>query len=173
MKVKDIMTKDVITFRMDDTIHTALETFTQKNISGAPVIDKGKPVGMITEVDIIKVLDIYTPKVHFTSMPQFFLVLAGLKSKKRTTELKKEIMAASKLKVQDVMTTNPVTISKNEDLMELAKMLDTYKINRLPVVEKGKLIGIVTRSDVIKAVAALDGQLCRIEKRIEQDSRKK
>ena len=155
------MTKSVITFRPDDTLHQALETFTQKKISGAPVVDKGKLVGIITEVDIVKVLDIYTPKVHFTSMPQFFLVLAGLKSRKKETELKKEIMAASKLKISDFMTANPVIIGKNDDIMEVAKRLETYNVNRLPVVEKGRLIGIVTRNDLIRAVAKLDGDLCK------------
>jgi CBS domain-containing protein len=162
MKVKDIMTRDVITFKPEDTLHKALEVFTQKGISGAPVIQKGRLVGMVTEVDVIKVLDIYTPKIHISSLPQFFLVLASLKSRKKTTALKNEVAAASKLEISDFMSRDVVTIGKNEHIMEVAKLLDTYKINRLPVVEKGKLIGIVTRSDLIKAVARLDGQLNKV-----------
>jgi len=94
MKVKDIMTRSLITLRPDDTLHKVLETFTTREISGAPVVENGKLVGLITELDIIRILDIYTPKIHFTSMPHFFLVLAGLKSKRKTTELKKKIMVA-------------------------------------------------------------------------------
>jgi len=161
MKVKDIMTRDVITFQPDKTLHYALETFTKKDISGAPVVEDGKLIGLITELDIIKVLDIYMPKIHFTSVPQFFLVLAGLKSKRKTTELKKKIMAASKLRVDDFMTKQPVVIDKKADIMEAARLIDTYKVNRLPVIEDEKVVGILTRNDIIRAVAKLDGELLR------------
>jgi CBS domain-containing protein len=157
------MSDNVITFKPDDTLHAALETFTNKGISGAPVVKEGKLVGLITELDIIKVIDIYTPKVHFTSMPHFFLVLAGLKSRSKATELKKKVMAASKLRVEDFMTREPVIIKKEAEIMEAARLIDTYKVNRLPVVEKGKVVGIVTRNDVIKAVASLEEKMfCKL-----------
>ncbi|MCD6496358.1 MAG: CBS domain-containing protein [Candidatus Aenigmarchaeota archaeon] len=156
MKVKDIMTKKVITFKPDDTLHKALETFTNSRISGAPVVKNGKLAGLITELDVIKVIDIYTPKIHFTSMPHFFLVLAGLKSRSKTSELKKKVMAASKLKVEDFMTKEPVTLEPNADIMEAARIIDTYKVNRIPIVEDGKVKGIITRNDIIKAVARLE-----------------
>lgn len=159
MKVKDIMEKNVITFRPDDTLHKALIIFTEKGISGAPVVKEGKVIGLITELDIIKVLDIYTPKIHFTSMPHFFLVLAGLKSKSKATELKKKIMAASKLRIDDFMTKDPVMVDKDDGIMEAARLIDTYKVNRIPVSHKGKVIGIVTRNDIIKAVAKMDSML--------------
>ncbi|MBN1897031.1 MAG: CBS domain-containing protein [Candidatus Aenigmarchaeota archaeon] len=158
MKIKNIMTSKVITFKPDDTMHKALEVFTKSNISGAPVMDGDKLVGLITELDIIKVIDIYTPKVHFTSTPHFFLVLAGLKSKSKAAELKKKVMAASKLNISDFMTREPVTVDPEADIMEAARIVDTYKVNRIPVVEKGKLKGIVTRNDIIKAVAKLEMQ---------------
>ena len=160
MKIMEIMTEKVITFSPDNSLHDALKTFTEKNISGAPVVNKGKLVGLITELDIIKVIDIYTPKVHFTSMPHFFLVLAGLKSRSKAAELKKKVMAASRLKLDDFMTREPVVIRKDADIMEAARLIDTYKVNRLPVLDDGKVVGIVTRNDVIKAVARLECQLC-------------
>jgi CBS domain-containing protein len=165
MKVKDIMTKKVITFQPDDTLHRALETFTKKGISGAPVVKEGKLVGLVTELDIIKVLDIYMPRIHFTSMPHFFLVLAGLKSRRKTTELKKKVMAASRLRVDDFMTNEPVVIGPEAGVMEAARLIDTYKVNRIPVVEGDKVVGILTRNDIIKAVARLDVELCKIMKR--------
>jgi len=58
------------------------------------------------------------------------------------------------------MTREPVIISKDADIMEAARLIDTYKVNRLPVVENGKVVGIVTRNDVIKAVARLEDKLC-------------
>lgn len=161
MKVKNIMTRKLITFKPDDTLHKALETFMKRNISGAPVVNEGKLLGLITELDIIKVIDIYTPRVHFTSMPHFFLVLAGLKSRSKAAELKKKVMAASKLKVEDFMTKDPVTMESDADIMEAARIVDTYKVNRIPIVDKGRLMGIVTRNDIIKAVAKLDGMLCK------------
>ncbi len=165
MKVKDIMTKKVITFQPEDTLHKALDVFTKKGISGAPVVKDGKFAGLITELDIIKVIDIYTPRVHFSSMPQFFLVLAGLKSRSRAAEMKKKIMAASRLKIEDFMTKDPVTIEENADIMEAARIIDTYKVNRIPVVENGKVKGIITRNDLIKSVARLDGMLSKRRKK--------
>lgn len=163
MKVKDIMTKDVITFKPDDTLHKALMVFTKSRISGAPVVENGKMVGLITELDIIKVLDIYMPRIHFTSVPHFFLVLAGLKSKSKTTELKKKIKAASKLSVDSFMTKQPVIIGKDADIMEAARLIDTYKVNRIPVIEDEKVVGIVTRNDIIGAVARLDVDLMKLK----------
>jgi CBS domain-containing protein len=161
MKVKDLMAKDLVTLRPGDTLHKALEVFTKNNISGAPVVKDGKLVGLVTELDIIKVIDIYTPKIHFTSMPHFFLVLAGLKSKKKTTELKKKIMAASKLKLEDFMTKEPVVAGEDDDIMEAARLIDVYKVNRVPVVKDGKVLGVVTRNDILRAVAKLDESLCK------------
>ncbi len=164
MKVKDIMTKNLIKFKPGQTLHDALEAFTNKNISGAPVVKDGKLLGLITELDVIKVIDIYTPKVHFTSMPHFFLVLAGLKSRKKATELKKKIVAASKLKIEDFMTAEPVTIEEGADIMEAARIIDTYKVNRIPVMHGDKLCGIITRNDIIKSVAKLELSLVKKKK---------
>ena len=162
MKIKDIMATNLITIDKESTLHDALSVFTEKNISGAPVVEKGKIIGLITELDIIRVLDIYTPKVHFSSMPSFFLVLAGLRSKKKATELKKKIMAASKLKVVDCMTKDPVVIEKGSHILDATRLIDTYKVNRLPVVDsEKKIVGIVTRNDLIKAVARLDLEMTK------------
>ena len=163
MKVKDIMTKDVITFKPDDTLHKALMVFTKRRISGAPVVEDDKLMGLVTELDIIKVLDIYMPKIHFTSVPHFFLVLAGLKSKSKTTELNKKIMAASRLRVDSFMTKQPVIIGKDADMMEAARLIDTYKVNRIPVIDEDKLVGILTRNDIINAVARLDVDLIKLK----------
>ena len=157
MRVKDIMARDLVILRPEDTLHKALKTFTEKGISGAPVVKNGKLVGLVTELDIIKVIDIYTPKIHFTSMPHFFLVLAGLKSRRKATELKKKVMAASKLRLDDFMTKDPVVTGEDDDIMEAARLIDVYKVNRVPVVKNGKVVGVVTRNDLIRAVAKLDG----------------
>ena len=103
------------------------------------------------------------PKIHFTSVPHFFLVLAGLKSKSKTTELKKKIMAASKLSVDSFMTRQPVIIGKDADMMEAARLIDTYKVNRIPVIDEDKLVGILTRNDIINAVARLDVDLIKLK----------
>ena len=165
MKVKDIMTKELITFKPDDTLHKALMVFSKSRISGAPAVDGTKLLGLVTEMDIIKVLDIYMPRIHFTSVPHFFLVLAGLKSKSKTTELKKKIIAASKIKVESFMTKQPVIIGKESDIMEAARLIDTYKVNRIPVLDGDKLVGILTRNDIINAVARLDTELLKIKKK--------
>lgn len=158
MRVKKIMREVVVTVSPEDTLHKVLEVFSSKKISGAPVVKNGKLIGLITEYDIIKALDIYTPRINFSNMPQFLLVMSSLKGKKMD-ELEKEIRITAKLKVKDCMTTDLITIGKGDTVIKAARLINKNKINRLPVVEKGKVIGILTRKDIIKALAILDGKI--------------
>jgi CBS domain-containing protein len=157
MKLKNIMTRKVFVFSPEDTLHDALRLFAKKRIGGAPVVDKGRLVGLVTEFDIIRVLDIYTPKIHLTSAPHFLLVIAGLRGKRRLSKLEMEVKAAARLKVRDFMSRNPITMKPEADIMDAARFIDKYKINRIIVLNKKKKVtGIVTRNDIIKAITLID-----------------
>lgn len=160
MKLKDVMTRKVSVFSPEDTLHDVLKLFAKKRIGGAPVVDKGKLVGLVTEFDVIRVLDIYTPKIHLTSAPHFLLVIAGLRGKRRFSKLEMEVKAAARLKVRDFMSRNPITMKPEADIMDAARFIDKYKINRIIVLNKAKKVsGIVTRNDIIKAITLIDGKL--------------
>ncbi len=164
MKLKDIMTRKVFAFSPEDTLHDALRLFTEKRIGGAPVVDKGKLIGLVTEFDVIRVLDIYTPKIHLTSAPHFLLVIAGLRGKGRFSKLENEVKAAARLKIKDFMSRNPITMNPDADIMDAARFIDKYKITRIIVLNKAKKVaGIVTRNDIIKAITLIDGKLVGIK----------
>lgn len=158
MKVKEAMTKDVVHFSIEDGIVKVLETFSEKRISGAPVLKDGEVIGMITDVDIIANLDIYTPRIHFTSSPDFLLILAGLKSDGRDKdEIEKEIEVMKKFKVKDFMTKRVFTINQNETITKAARIMHEKEITRIPVLDDEKnLAGIIARQDIIKALTKLE-----------------
>lgn len=159
MLVKDVMTRDVMIFTVKDTLKFALNAFAKKGVSGAPVVSGDKLVGMITEYDIIRVLDIHAPKVGLASVPHLLAVLASAKNKDRSEELRRKVRAAADMKIGEFMTRKPISVSRDTDIMEAARLIDMHKVNRLPVAEKGKLVGIVTRSDIIRAVAKIEATL--------------
>ena len=156
MLVKDVMTKNVVKFSIEDSIVKVLKAFSKKKISGGPVLKGKEIVGMITDVDIIANLDIYTPRIHFNSNPDFLLILAGLKSKRKAEEIENEMKVMKKFKVKDFMTKRVFTINQKETITEAARIMHEKEITRLPVIDDDKkLVGIVARQDIIRALVKI------------------
>jgi CBS domain-containing protein len=153
MKVEEVMTKDVITCSPADPIRDIVRLMSEKSISGLPVLDNGKLVGVITEGDIAKVLA--GPPVSSTIwLPSPFEVLLEIPIKdlislRRLQESVKDVGAKP---VRDVMSKDPITIEPTNEIADASALMVRYKINRLPVVKKGKLLGIVTRDDIIRGL---------------------
>ncbi len=124
--VQDYMVHNPICISADMDILLATSQLLQHKISGAPVIDdKGKLLGMLTERDCIKVA------VHAGYFDDF----GG--------------------KVSNYMSPQVETVSTHDNLMDIAEKFITSSFRRFPVVDKGKLVGIITRYDVLKALKAL------------------
>jgi CBS domain-containing protein len=151
MKVKDIMSKRVIYFKPEDSIFRVAKVFSRKRISGAPVIEKGKVIGVISETDLIKLISLKLPKVEPTHEPHMLslLILSFLRN---TLAFKKELKKISKIKVKDFMSQAIISISPEANLLEAAEIMEKYDVHRLPVIKNGKLVGIVSRADLIKAL---------------------
>ncbi len=151
MKVKDIMTKKVISLREGDHIESVIKRFARHRITGAPVIDKNKKViGIVTESDIIRAIDVYTPKIRIDTDSMFGVVIAVLDKKHdEFSSIKKELRKAT---VKDFMENTVVTISPEESITSAIRLMNKYEIKRLPVVKKNKLVGIISRVDVIMAL---------------------
>lgn len=156
-KVKDFMNKNVISFRPSDSIFDVAKTFSEKNISGAPVIERGRLVGMVSASDIVKFMS-----MRLAASPLFpskmiqhslsLMVINFLRVGKNHLEFKKELKKISKTRVKDVMSKNAITIGPDGNLYEVASLMHKRDINRLPVVENGKVIGIVAREDLVRAL---------------------
>lgn len=144
MKIKEIMIKEVKSISPDATAQEALDLLEKLQISGLPVMDdKDKLVGMFTEKNVLSyILPSYIEKVG-----RFIYEENPKATKKKFTEL-------SKIKVSQLMRREVVTTTEDTTLCEVARLMLTQKVRRIPVVDKtGKVVGIVARCDVLKAFA--------------------
>ena len=143
MKVKDVMTRKPITLRHADTLDKVLRTLAKHNISGCPVVDSQKRVvGIVGQTDVIRYIDVYG-KVNSGNFVPFINSL--LRKKMSMKKLKGT-------KVKDFARKNPITVAHDSDLYDAARVMNMHDIERLPVVRNKRLVGIVTRKDVIKAL---------------------
>lgn len=126
LTARDVMTRRLITFRAHVPIDVAMRTLVRKGISGAPVVDdSGAMIGMLSEYDCLKVL-------AGDRMAQLFEGPAG--------------------NVGDYMTTGFHTVGPDVDLPTVANTFLTRRVRRLPVIEGNRLIGQVSRRDVLKGI---------------------
>jgi len=142
------MKKKVIYFSPNDSIFKVAKIFSQKNISGAPVVENGKVVGVISETDIIKFIRMKFPSSIAT--PQLSLLI--LNFLKNTFGFREEVKKVSKLRVKDLMSKKVVSISPKASILEAAEKMEKFDVQRLPVIEKGKLVGIISRADLVKTL---------------------
>ena len=123
---KDIMSSELATLAPTTTLGDAIKIFVDRQVSGAPVVDGDRIVGVISELGAFDVL--FDPTLRNAPVREF-------------------------------MTTPVRTVDENESLGHLAHMFALYGIRRLPVVRDGRLVGIVTRRDLLKFALTLDGAL--------------
>jgi CBS domain-containing protein len=147
MKTKDIMTKEVVTVKPEMTIEELARLFTKHDISGAPVVDEaGGLIGIVTENDLIKM----EQRLHIPTIITIFDAVIYLgSSKKFEDDLKR--MAATR--VSDIYKKDVVTITENATIEEVATIMCEKDIHHLPVVKKGKLMGIVGKKDIVRAIS--------------------
>ena len=146
MRAHQIMTRTVITVSPEAGIVEAADIMLQRHVSGLPVVDAaGKLVGIITEGDLIRRPEIGTLKKRGRWLG--FLVGPG----KQASDFVRE----QGRKVADVMTTSPLTVTEDTSLAEIADIMEKKDIKRLPVMRADKLVGIVSRANLLQAVASL------------------
>jgi len=145
MRARDIMAFPVITVKPNATIQEAARTFVERAISGAPVVDSdGKLVGNITEGDLLYRKEIGTERWH----PFWFVQYA------EQDTLATEYVKARGRTVEDVMTRKVITANCDMTLNEIAALFEANGIKRVPIVENGEIIGIVSRANLVQAVAS-------------------
>ncbi len=153
MKVRDVMNPEVVTCQADDPLSTASRLLRENGISGMPVMDRGEVVGILSESDLLKVLaegDEEQGQLWLPSPLEIIEVpIRDLLFWERRNSRARDV---SKMKVSDVMRKNPHLISPEATIEEAAEAMTRHRINRLPVVEDGRLIGIVTRGDIISGL---------------------
>ncbi len=145
MKIKEIMTKDVISIKPDDDAKDALALLLKKEISGLPVIDdKNRLAGMFTEKEVLTMI-----------LPSYLEKVGKFMYQENPKAVKQKITNFQKMKVKDIMRREVVTVDEDTALCEVARIMLTQRVRRLPVLNKEKVVvGIVARQDVVKALFA-------------------
>jgi CBS-domain-containing membrane protein len=146
LKAKDIMTKDVITVRPDATIDDLARLLVKHDISGVPVVDdKGRLRGIVTENDLIT----KNSRLHLPTILRLFDAYIPLGTGKMEDEMRR--MAASR--VDEICTKEVITVDYEASAEYIATIMTEKKIHLLPVLEEGKLAGIIGKKDVIRGMA--------------------
>jgi CBS-domain-containing membrane protein len=143
-RVEDIMTIDVVSVRPDASVGRIARLMHEKAISGVPVVDEGRRLlGMVTDLDLI---------VRNTRIepPAFFPILDGGIPLETTKHFKKRIQHMVGTTARDVMTEQVLTIGPEGAIETLADLMVKRHVNMVPVVEFGRLVGVVARADVIQ-----------------------
>jgi len=155
-KVKDFMCHDVLFVRPNNSVFDVAKVFSKNNISGAPVVENGKVVGVISISDIIKFMGIRLSdgKILGTDLTQSLsmIFLKLVKMGKDFTDFKKDLERISKTEIKHMMSKIVVATDPNADLFEAANVMERNDVNRLPVIDNGKLVGIIARADLIRAL---------------------
>jgi len=147
------MSTNVICFSPENTVFEVAKILSEKNISGAPVIENEKVVGIISTSDIVKFLKTRLKIGSAHDMPSLSLLFLDLvKTGKDFVELKNEIKKIEDVKIKGMMSKKVVSIHPEASIFDAADLMDKHDVNRLPVIENGKLVGIVARADIIKAL---------------------
>lgn len=148
MQAVDVMTKEVATVRPDSTIVEAIAKMVEGRVSGLPVVDaEGKLVGVLTEGDLLRRVEIGT-EAHRSAFRRF------MRGPEREAADYVRTRAAL---VEDVMTIDPATIDPTTSLDEIVATMERRKVRRLPVVAGGKLQGVVSRADLVRALGRAIG----------------
>jgi CBS domain-containing protein len=147
MRAHQIMTRPVITVTPDTTVVEAANTMLQKHVSGLPVVDAtGRLVGMLSEGDFIRRSEIGTQRKR----SRFLKFILG------PGQIASDFVHEHGRKVSEIMTAEPlVTISEDSTLERIVGLMEKNNIKRLPVIRDDKVVGIVSRSNLLQAVASL------------------
>ncbi|MEE8286445.1 MAG: CBS domain-containing protein [Gammaproteobacteria bacterium] len=145
MKVRDIMSTKVVTVSPSTTVRDIAGLMVEKHVSGLPVLsDSGTLVGIVSEGDLLRRPELGTQK-HRRRWVSFF---SGVDEQAR------EFTKTHALRAGDVMTEQVIHVSEQTPLGDVVGLMEKHNIKRLPVLSDGKLVGIVSRADLLRALAA-------------------
>ena len=150
-RVRDIMTTDLVTLSPNNTIREATIKLAVENISGAPVVDEDyRMVGILSGNDILELIMKYDRKVGDDL--EDHMLSSYMDADVKDPKLKKVAEEISNTKVSDIMTRTVLSTTPDANIIDLLRSMINMDISRVPVVEKGVLIGIVSRADIIFSI---------------------
>jgi CBS domain-containing protein len=150
LKAKDIMAREIITISPEARTLDAARILLEKRINGLPVVNAdGRLVGILCQSDLVA-------QQKRLSLPSFFNLLDGLIPLASAKTWEQEIQRIGANTVAQAMTADPVTVSPDTSLDEIASLMVDRKLHTLPVVKDGKLVGIVGKEDILRTLLNLE-----------------
>jgi CBS domain-containing protein len=147
MHAADVMTRNVITVEPETTVQSLAGLLSERGISGVPVVDAaGHLAGVVSEGDLLRRTEIGTDQPGSVRRSWWLEDFATARAR--------EYVKSHGRTVRDIMTRDVVTVTENADLGEIARLLETNRIKRVPVLRDGKVVGIVSRSNLVRALSA-------------------
>jgi CBS domain-containing protein len=151
MRAKDVMTTDVITVGPDVTVQDFATLLAERGISGAPVTDStGQLVGIVSEGDLLHRAEIGAARRHRVRRRSWWL-------DHYASENAREYVEDHGRTVKDIMTRDVSVVTEDTDLADVAAVLEAKRVKRVPVMRDGKVVGIISRANIVRAVGATKG----------------
>jgi CBS domain-containing protein len=146
MQAKDVMTRGIVTVEPEATVREIAALLADKGISAVPVVDDGGALlGIVSEGDLIHRQEIGTDQVKRS---WWLLSFSGAK------DAAVDYAKSHGMHAHDIMTRDVITVAENAELADIADILETRRIKRVPVLRDGMLVGIVSRANIVQAIAA-------------------
>lgn len=151
LTIREVMTPDVLTVGPDTTLTELDEKLVEASVSGVPVVEDGKLVGIVSQSDVIRTL--YGEQQEAQKVSAFYdspfpISIPALEHLARDTRRIADHM--TKLRVRDVMTPAPARVAPDASVEEVARLMSREGFHRVPVVEGDRLVGIVSTMDFVK-----------------------
>ena len=144
MRAMDVMTSEVITVEQNASVQTVAKLLAERGISAVPVVDRGnRVIGMVSEGDLLHRAETGTERRR-----SWWLDMMA-----STNKLAGDYVKSHSGKVRDVMTRDVISVTEATPVADIAVLLETNRIKRVPVVRDGKLVGIVSRANLVRALA--------------------
>ena len=149
---QDIMTREVITVAPETDITEATRILLDHRINGLPVVNQQRRlVGIVCQSDLIA-------QQKRIPLPSLFTLLDGYISLTSAKQFEKEVNKIAATRVEQAMTTSPVTVKPNTSLEEIASLMVEKKLHTLPVVENEQLVGVIGKEDMLRTLMSGSAQ---------------
>ncbi len=150
LTAKDIMTRNLVTLTPEAEISEAVKLLLEKGFNGLPVVDaEGRIVGILCQSDLIS-------QQKKLKLPSLFTLLDGIFPLASTQAFQRELDRITATSVGRAMTPDPVTVSPDTPIEDIATLMVDQKLHTLPVVEQGKLVGVIGKEDVLRTLLTQD-----------------
>lgn len=149
MYARDIMTPHVVTVTPNTTVKELAETLAARGISAVPVVGpKGELVGIVSEGDLVRRSELHTARTRSWWLNLFTSEYASAQ----------DFIKTHAVRVADIMTRDVITVGPDAPLSEVARLLEKHTIKRVPVVSNRQLVGIISRANLVQALASLEAK---------------